>query len=326
MLKWLVMMTITMMALPGFAATGEHSNAEFLKVAKAAWARRLQEPRSNTPVAKGQSAYVPMNELIRGQDEISVDNTRAKLSERINAQDLSYDSNQKKWQLNHDGGRSTCVLADPIDVVRGPNGYVIVDGHHDYYLALYVDAKTIPIRVVDDLSALSPLEFWRELKARQLVFLKETAEKLALKDPDNGMVGDFPNRYLAGLIALKAAYKTDLQTGALAVVAQKSGTPEPVWIKVNESIPFIEFYIAHALADAGIFYDAHWGTKIPQHVLHAARQALIAERASGRYPLLSSIPLITTDQDARTMLADKALTKAFLERPASCKAIFSPKQ
>lgn len=244
--------------------------------------------------AHGNPPYLNLAELVLGQDQVSVDNMLQKLEEKIANGDVVWEEASQQWKLKHDGGKSSVPEIDPIQVIKGKQGYVIKDGHHDFFLSLFLGAETIAADVVETSNA-DPVEFWRDLKKRNLIYLKESPEELAKKTHSMEEVRDNPNRFLAALLALKAEVRgtsDSLKVGKVKVLSP------PIWIKVNDSVAFIEFYIAEVLSRAGIQYDPTWGTNIPKPVVAKARRALINAQKSGEYPELKDIPLIASAKKA----------------------------
>lgn len=257
-------------------------------------ARETLAPVESAPA--GAASFLPLQLMIRGQDEISVDNVLRKLRDREESGDIRVDPSSGRWLLRNDEGRSAVPIDDPIQVIKGPQGYVIVDGHHDFFLALFTGAKTIAVHVREDLSTLSPVRFWTSLKERKLIYLTHTPEELADQPPKLESVRDNPNRYLAGLLALKVKLGSGLEAGTIRDV---KGAEDPAWIKVDDSVPFIEFAIAAVLGEAGIRYDSQWGAAVPAEIIAAARVALQRAQVSGQHPLLSSIPVLTSADEAK---------------------------
>lgn len=283
----------------------------FLELAARNWSGlqvRSQVPDRPLPTL-GSSGFIQLRDLIRGQDEISIDNIRAKLSEKIADGDLRWDAGSGRWIAAHDQGLSTVPIHDPVQVILGPQGPVIADGHHDVFLALFTGAATIAVQVQEDLSGLTPVQFWEVLKARDLVYLRANARELARKTPEMFQIRDNPNRYLASLLAFKVAART--ASGEIEILKTK-GARAPIWLKLNDSVPFIEFEIARALTEAGIRYESAWKERVPDEVVERSRVALAQARESGRYPLLNRIPILESRQQAVDCAGDGAALKALL--------------
>lgn len=297
----------------------------FFETAQRHWSSLPQAGHSATAASlvQGSKGFLEIENLIRGQDQVSVDNMLAKLEEKIAAKDVVWDAKQNKWTLNHDNGKSSVPGNDPIKVIKSDQGFVVIDGHHDLFLALYLGAKTIAVEV-EEVSQLPPLEFWKRLIAKKQVYLPETAEELAKKAPPMFGVRDNPNRYLASLLALKA--EVSRKGDALKVLKAKA-LNTPIWIKINNSIPFIEFYIAEVLTKAGILYNSSWGKKIPEEAIERSRRALVDAMKAGSIEELKLIPLIATSAEAEKLKkGGEALSKtlhAFAESSPQCRISFN---
>ena len=276
-------------------------------------------PHINAPDLKvGETAYLPISALIRGQNRLSVDNMLMKLDERFKDGDVINGVPQ------HDGGRSSVPLIDPISVIKLSTGYVITDGHHDAYLALYLGATTIPVIVEADYTDLSPREAWLKLRKKNQILLAESIDQLEQTNPDFETIRDEPNRYLAGLLALKAKVKRH-DDGHVDVFSAKGGQ-KPVWIKMNGGVPFIEFYIADILNAAGIRYRPKWGKDIPDKVVEAARQALMNAARKREHKAFVETPIIANAEAGKKMSSDLSLLSIKLSKfskSAKCSALFT---
>lgn len=265
------------------------SSNVFLRTVLQQWEKLLPVADVDKLPKQGEIDFLPIRGLILGQDQISVDNVMAKLEEKKINNDIDWKSKKKEWRLAHNEGHSAVSKLDPIRVVKGPDGYVILDGHHDLFLSLYVGADTIAANVEEDLSNMSREEFWKTLKDRKLVYLKAPLSQLIKRSPRISDVIDNPNRYLASLIALKVGTKE--KHGDTEIVSVKH-MGKPIWIKIDDSVNFIEFHIAKALSDAGIQYQSEWKKDVPKEVVEKIRAVLIEAQASGKYPRLEEIPIL----------------------------------
>jgi hypothetical protein len=161
-------------------------------------------------------------------------------------------------------------LEEAISVVLSPFGYVIVDGHHDFMLSLYVEAETVPVKVVGDYSRLSPREFWQTLGDKKLSYLSRKPQTLSSRAPELSELVDTPNRYLAALLTAKF-------TIVGGKITHFKGNPKAVvWVKINDGVPFKEFEIAQVLSDAGIEYQDKWGDDVPKKIVTKSRNILTA--------------------------------------------------
>lgn len=214
----------------------------------------------------------PLSLLLRGQDEIA------------------YELGQRKTIKIQDSNGHV-HLPEPIDVYLGPQGYVIIDGHHDVYAARSLGVNSVPVRILKDWSHKTPLEFWMELKLSNLIYTRSSAEELSLNPPTLDGIRYNSDRFLAFLLMMKVK----MQNGAEKI----EFLPSSIWIKLNNEIPFIEFYIVEVLSQAGIHYQAEWGEVIPQSVIEAARRALTDAVKRDSHPQLSGLRIIDTDNQLR---------------------------
>ncbi len=279
---------------------------EFIRLAGS----QLGQLQLHPPSIQPNDNYVPVTRLTIGQILISVDNIlEKKLPKRLATGDLSFDSSRGKYIFKHDHGRSTMAKDDPISVVEFEDGtLVIADGHHDYFLALAAGATTVPIEIIRSYkgSGLTKEQTWQDLIDRNLVFLpNRTAKSLLENPPGIEQVKDLPNRYLAALLAMKV--QTISKRDRTELKVSSSALP-PIWIKVDSSIPFVEFYIADLLEKAGIRYQKTWKEKIPAKVLEAARRVLLNAKSSG-HPVISKIPVISSDAEGERLTNNSLLLK-----------------
>jgi hypothetical protein len=268
---------------------------------------------------KIQNGYLPLTALVLGQEKISIDNVWRKFRRRVAAGDIVWNPSQNRWVMAYDQGRSSTPESSPIEVVRGPMGYVIKDGHHDFFLALLLGGQTIAVKEVANYSKVDALMFWTTLKAQNAVYLDRSPAELVQDPPRVENVRDYPNRYFAALIAMKLKLR---KKGKIKV----SGPERPVWVKAGDSISFIEFYIADILTEAGLMYRPEWGMNIPPEVVEQAREAIHKAVQAG-HPLLRNIPVIHNADQAQIARVNEfvqanLLRSPRLSTPMFCQAIF----
>lgn len=195
----------------------------------------------------------------------------------------------------------------------GPDGPVIIDGHHEYYLSLWLGASSISAVVVKDYSNFTPLEFWKTMAAQKLSLLKATPERLARDLPQSRDVTDNPNRYLASLLGLK-------------VGAKIKGSADAIWYKFDQGVPFIEFEIAEILKNSGIEYQANWGNSVPKVIREAARKALFEAQQSSHHGALQSIYIPSSHSEGKNLREDstalQSLRIRFTTSTMQCQSIF----
>ena len=149
------------------------------------------------------------------------------------------------YTRTYDEGRSVYPATKSIQVVLSPEGPVITDGHHTVLSAMYFRSETIPVEVVGDFRHLPMEEFWQVAAADGLVYLHGIGGDTVIPDQLLQLEDD-PNRYLVAALAMKVVHG--------AGVSEVYGYSTPVWAKLNDGIPFIEFTFADLLYEAGISY------------------------------------------------------------------------
>jgi len=305
----LILFFLFLSSVPAFAPHfSDLTPSEFLTEVLTRWQHQNQQVSVPPMLEQGETGNISPAQLILGQDEISVDNVMVKLGKREHDGDLIWRPSQNRWQMMHQNGTSPLSHTEPILVMKGPMGYVVKDGHHDLFLSLFVGAESVPIKVVEDFSHLSKEEFWAKVKGETgelpRVFLKRSAASLAQRPPSLAEVTDNPNRYLASLMALrmKAAWQ-----GQELEVLKRKGPKAAVWLKLGNGVPFIEFYLARILADAGIHYDRKWGDRVPPEVIEKARTAILAAVKAGTYPQLKDILIFASPEEAETIRREQVL-------------------
>lgn len=302
--KFIIASVVAVTSQKAFAQTAEHllSRETFFARAFANWEQMANDPSSAADLKAGETGYLALNQLIPGQDEISVDNVFAKLDKKLSSGDVLVVDGAAR--LAFDSGRSTVAVDDPIEVVKGPMGYLILDGHHDVYLALALNGRTISAEVKRDYSHLSVEEFWKKMREESAVYLKASNEELIKNPPRMTEVSDNPNRYAAAIIALKAK----LEKGQTQPSVRKvKGPKRPVWIKAGRGVPFIEFYIAQALSDAGFEYKREWGTTMPDEAVEQVRAILLSAKRTSRIPQLRTLIVIESAHSAKMLRKNKSI-------------------
>lgn len=201
--------------------------------------------------------FVPLKTLIRGQDEIAYIIVFRKYIEHLKSNDIDCDG-----KLYWDNGNSIVPSHDPIEVIKYNDSFVIIDGHHDFYLSLYVGAKTISIKIIDDLSYLNNWnDVWNNLGRRNLTYFKKCPAELKINE-----IGDNANRFLASLLVHKVGINTSRDEMMIP--------DDKAWLKIGNGEPFIEFKIGNKLKNGGIIYDPCWTDKIPLDIILKAKEIL----------------------------------------------------
>ena len=210
--------------------------------------------------------YVECREIYPSQLRYSSKNVQEKIDQIVLAQDALWNEKKKSWTLKYDAGKSALDLDEAVPIVKGPFGYVLTDGHHHLLASLQLGAKTIPVKVIADLSSLDEKTFWQEMEQKGWSYPYNILGERSTPPKDLKLLLDDPNRYFAAIIARKCAADGDLSTS--------KGAEYPVWIKVGKDIPFIEFRISDALWKQGLRYNYDMGDQPPEQFVEEARRIL----------------------------------------------------
>lgn len=303
------------------------------------------EDRAKT-VGEGKNRlYVPLQYLVRGQDFISTANVHRKAEVIVESGGVTYE-NDHPIPAFADGLSTLDIDAQVVktQVAKVPGEgseefrYIIIDGHHEAYAAVLTGSRKVPVEIISDYtlpksdgSLWKMEEIWDDLKMKGQTLFDLPSARLAERPPGlKGMV-DNPNRFLARVVSLRVLTENaDDPSELLKVVkAQSRGVKEPLWIKINKGIPFIEFYIAQIFSEIPVTYDPEWGeSKVPEEVVEKCRAALIeaqrkaqsrsAAELTARDKAILKLPLIHLKDEAREF----AKKKKAVERRLQCPALF----
>lgn len=268
-------------------------------------------PKVEAPaLTKGVPVYLAMQMITPGQLRISSKRVAEKFA-----------SSQKKGGLRFDNGKSALDISEALPVIKAPFGYVLVDGHHEFMANRALEGTTVPVKLVDDLSA-SGDTFWDVAFEKGYVY--PFTVKREKKIPVNfDQLEDDPNRFFAGVIIARKCAKEGQSAN------DTIGAEFPVWIKIGKDIPFIEFMIADALSKAGITYDYRMGDLPPQEFIEKARAALVdavnqAKKNGTPLKDLKIIPQRTKFDQIKNICVPGAAIELFSPQPASPTTPTSP--
>lgn len=228
------------------------------------------QAQSSTPTEQ-ISFYLSMETIFPAQLRYSSRNVEEKIQEIVTSSHATWDDTQKKWNFAFDQGNSAFSLEEALPVIKGPHGYVLADGHHHAIASLKLQANTLPVYLLADLSHLSVAEFWEEMELRGWAYLIQLDGTKSLPPNRFEELKDDPNRYFAAITARKYAKETSR--------AESSGAAYPLWIKIGKDTPFIEFRISDALRKEGIEY--RYDMELSEAFIEQARSALIRANIPG---------------------------------------------
>lgn len=231
---------------------------------------RNEKTRTAQYASKGQMTikeitknafYLHVSDILPGQNRISLQNVERKFL-KINTK------NAREQRFEFDQGRSPYPSKKALPVVKSSFGFVLADGHHDVMAALKLNADTMPVYIIEDLSHLSIDDFWREAEKKNYVFLKTLAGVRKIPPRNFSQLEDDPNRYLASLLARKVE--------DVSKWSQSEGAETPVWIKLNAQ-RFVEFYLGDILRRNGIVFGKNMSNRLSESFIERCHHALLAD-------------------------------------------------
>lgn len=229
----------------------------------------------------GQIEYVPITAITPGQLRYSSLNVQDKVAKAV-ANKAAEQAGSNGYKLAYNSGTSILNSAVPkevLPVILSPKGLVLVDGHHDLFSSLKLGAKTVPIKVIDDLSNTGE-NFWKIAYSKGYVYPYNLAREFTIPQKFDQLQDD-QNRYFAAVTARKCLYKPDA-TGNPFTVDQK-GPEYPLWLKRDKDVPFMEFMISDVLNKANFTaYKNEMGNTINQDIIEQAREILQKAVARGK--------------------------------------------
>lgn len=210
-------------------------------------------------IAPGQSRYASLNV----QEKVAQAQKRGGVVRSNGSWIPAYNNNTSIFHEN-----------SALPVVQGPEGLILIDGHHDVRASLALGATHVPVKLVADLSSLGAEEFWKIAEEKGYVYPYAKGGAYQRPSQDFNEMTDDSNRYFAAITARKCLdERTD--------VANTIGAEYPLWIKVGKDIPFIEFRIADVLYKNGFSYDLAEQSTPSWESVEQAREILGAHRVPG---------------------------------------------
>jgi len=220
-----------------------------------------------------RAEYVRIDTLTPGQLRYSSKNVEEKIQQLIQKKEVYYNSDTGCYVGKYFQGKSAFPETEPLPVVRSCFGLVLIDNHHHTLAALSLDLPWVPIKEVADLSTLSSEAFWKQAEEKGWVYLYDLSGKKGIPPKNFTDLQEDPNRYFAALTARKCSSDGDM--------SQSKGAQYPLWIKVGNDIPFIEFRISDALYAQHFLYLYSMGDDPDQESVEKARQILLEAHISG---------------------------------------------
>jgi hypothetical protein len=220
--------------------------------------------------------YVPISLIVPGQVRYASPDVTERVARARKVGDAVAQKDGPDT-LRFDGGHSMLPPEEPLGVIAGPTGYVLIDGHVDVLASLEIGATTIPLKVVADLTSFAEGEFWRQAEQRGYIYPHATGGRPRGLPRYFGDMIDDPNLYLV---------ETTART-CTSVDGSTVGAEFPLWIKVSTADRFVEQRIADALYSKGFRYRYPTGGGAPpDSVLESARGLLLLN------PLIKGMSLV----------------------------------
>jgi hypothetical protein len=277
-------------------------NEQFLAVALHGHQYRLpsQKPKLG-------DAYLNSNELLTAQDLISVDEARFKLRRAADKGLIRY-SKKNGWQWTVKGLNPVVPNNDPLIVVLTALGPMVIDGNHHLLMSRFIKADMIPVKIIADLSHLNPADLKNEMIRRHWLYF-QNIDAWNRKDflPTIKNWTDFPMRHFMSALSLKVQARW---TGKKVKVEDITHyRDDPIWMKINQGIPFIEFILGHMLTDAGIRFSYEMSKDEFQDNVKKARKLL----KQLKEPYRDYVVVIESKDQAKKLIRDKGDIAEVLE-------------
>jgi hypothetical protein len=217
--------------------------------------------------------YVHFSQIHPAQIAYASKDVKSKMKEAIKEGNAIKDEQSNSWKFKHFNGKSIFPEKKQLAVVKARCGYVLVDGHHKVLASLKMGAEWINIKVIKDLSHLTDEAFWLEAEKQNwanpyTVYGIRTIPPQRFED-----MQDDAYRWLPFLLKGTVPDNGDM--------SKYKGPEYPVWIKVGDGIPFIEFKIARALLQNGIVYTHEMGDDLSVEFVEQCRAALVKAQIKG---------------------------------------------
>jgi len=217
--------------------------------------------------------YVHYTELHPAQLSYASKDVQEKIGESVRDGNAVKDERNKSWKFKHHDGKSIFSEKKQLSVVKARCGYVLLDGHHKVLASIKLGAHLIAIKVIADLSELDDTQFWLEAEKRGWAH-PYTIDGIRTIPPRRFEdMTDDPYRWLPYLLKGKIPENGNMK--------EYSGADYPVWLKVGDDIPFIEFKIGQALFKNGIVYDHEMGDNLPAYLVEDCRKILLKAQIPG---------------------------------------------
>lgn len=207
--------------------------------------------------------YIDKSLIFPNQSTYSKLIVQDKINQSIISGNVFYDYDNNKYILKYDNGNSS--LKTPLSVIKSPYGYILINGHHDFISAINLGSSTIPIKIIDLLSSLSLDDFYNTASKLNYIYPYDLNGNFCSLPKSFDDLTDDPNRYFA-LISSRFYFNNMIS----------NGNEYPLWLKLNNTSPFIEHKISTILRKNSLIYQNSNNNSIPDTFLENARTILLS--------------------------------------------------
>lgn len=247
------------------------------------------------PPEIGEETYFPTIALDAAQNRFAFQRFLGSLKKAV--------KEEPDW-FAHDRGRALYGMHKRIKAVFYRGRLFIVDGHHRALISTYLGAKTIPVKILDDLSHLSPAKFRETMERRGWAYWRNY-RGAAMTPVDLCDLADDPYLHYVRLVIVRLEAK--IENGHL-YISNVRGADPAIAIKINSDVPHFENMMADAIHRSVDVDPDFKGKSLPEDVLEEALDALW-EKAQRKSSPLRKVLLL----DKPKRMAKLKLEKLILE-------------
>jgi hypothetical protein len=222
-----------------------------------------------------RAEYIHYSEIHPAQLSFSGRDVLSKIDEAIQEGHVWKDQATQTWQFKYFQGKSIFPPKKQLSVVKASCGYVLLDGHHKVLASLKLGAHWINVKVVQDLSDMDEDQFWLEAEVKNWADPYTVYGIRAIPPKRFEDMQDDPYRWLPFLLKGVVPENGDM--------SKYKGAEYPVWIKMGDGVPFIEFKISKALFKDGIKYSYEMGDNLSVEFVEQCRAILLKANIPGLF-------------------------------------------
>lgn len=217
--------------------------------------------------------YVHYTQIHPAQLAYAYKDVNSKVKEAIKDGRAIKDEQSGEWIFKYFNGKSIFPETKQLAVVKARCGYVLLDGHHKLLASLKLGAQWINIKVVMDMTHLDDEAFWLEAENRNWANPYTIYGIRSIPPKRFEDMQDDPYRWLPFLLKGTVPENKNMK--------KYKGAQYPVWIKIGDGVPFIEFKIAKVLFKKGIIYNHEMGDELSEGFVEQCRAILVHAQIPG---------------------------------------------